>query len=78
MNQTSTSSSLTDIPVVVGPSNASENCYSATEAQLEVWLSSQQSVEANCAYNEISSLEFRGSLDTKRIKQALDLSLIHI
>ena len=73
MNQTSTSSSLTDIPVVVGPSNASENRYSATEAQLEVWLSSQQSVEANCAYNEISSLEFRGSLDTKRIKQALDM-----
>ena len=40
---------------------------------MEVWLSSQQSVEANCAYNEISSLEFRGPLEVDRLKEALDL-----
>jgi len=72
MKQASTISSSTDIPVVVAPNRASADGYPATEAQLEVWLSSQQSVEANCAYNEISSLEFRGSVDTDRLKQALD------
>jgi amino acid adenylation domain-containing protein len=72
MTQTSTINSATSVPIAVGLSNASDNRYPATEAQLEVWLSSQQSVEANCAYNEISSLEFRGSLDVDRLKQALE------
>ena len=61
-------------PVSVGPPSAGpvESSFAATEAQLEVWLSSQQSVEANCAYNEISSLVIRGSLNTERFKQAID------
>ena len=71
MKQTSTISSSTGVPVVVGSSRAAADCYPATEAQLEVWLSSQQSVEANCAYNEISSLEFHGSLDVQRLEEAL-------
>ena len=56
--------------------SASEKRFAATEAQLEVWLSSTQSHEANCAYNEISSLVIRGNLDAKRLKQALDQVVI--
>lgn len=48
------------------------NSFAATEAQLEVWLSSQQSVEANCSYNELCSLLIEGELDTAALKNALD------
>ena len=72
MNQTSTLTNSTNVPVIVGSADANAVRYPATEAQLEVWLSSQQSVEANCAYNEISSIEFEGSLDVERLKQALE------
>ncbi len=74
MSSINTSSSYGTIPVAIGPSGRGsiEKRYAATEAQLEVWLSSQQSVEANCAYNEISSLVIRGSLDPQRLKNAID------
>ncbi len=49
-----------------------ENRYAATEAQLEVWLSSMQSVEASCAYNELSSLVFKGDLNPDVLKEAID------
>ena len=61
----------TNLTAAVGP-QASEKRYATTEAQLEVWLSSMQSVEANCAYNEIASLHFRdGALDTDRLQKAI-------
>ena len=63
--------STTAMPVVVGPQSI-EKRYPASEAQLEVWLSSQQSPQANCAYNEISSLVFRGDLDVQRLKDSID------
>ena len=50
--------------------------FAASEAQLEVWLSSTQSHEANCAYNEISSLVIRGSLDAEQLKRAIDQVVI--
>ncbi len=64
--------------VSVGPGNASGtssvvSTYKTTEAQLEVWLSSQQSVEANCSYNEISSICLRGELDQNAFVKALSL-----
>ena len=63
------SNSSTVAPVV---GSAVSQRHAATEAQLEVWLSSQQSSEANCAYNEISSLVVRGELNLDNLKQALD------
>ncbi|MEL6104640.1 MAG: amino acid adenylation domain-containing protein [Planctomycetota bacterium] len=49
-----------------------QRTYATTEAQLEIWLASQQSPEASCAYNEISSLEFRGDLDVKALRAAVE------
>jgi len=69
INNNSTSSTSAVVPVI---GSAGSQRYAATEAQLEVWLSSQQSVEANCAYNEISSLLVRGELDLDKVKLALD------
>ena len=70
---TASLNSIIAIPVVVGPQTMTNvQKHPATQAQLEVWLSSLQSVEANCAYNEISSLVFNGHLDTGRLKQAID------
>ncbi|MEO1524137.1 MAG: amino acid adenylation domain-containing protein [Planctomycetota bacterium] len=57
------------VAVVPGPTR---NTYATTEAQLEIWLASQQSVDANCAYNEISSIEFRGGLDQQALRAALE------
>jgi len=71
MSTTNTFTSNTPINVAVGPQNV-EKRYTATEAQIEVWLSSLQSVEANCAYNEIASLVFDGELDADRLKQSID------
>ena len=70
VNNNSTTSGI--VPVVVGSQKGATETYPASEAQLEVWLSSQQSVEANCAYNEISSLVFRGGLDKAVLKQAFE------
>ena len=68
INNNSTNSIPTVVPVV---NNTGSQRYAATEAQLEVWLSSKQSAEANCAYNEISSLVVRGELDLENLKLAL-------
>ncbi len=65
-NTTNTSS---NIPVVVG--TAASKRYATTEAQLELWLSSKQSTEANCAYNEITTLKLRGPLNVKALVTAL-------
>ena len=64
--------SMTPLEVSVGPAAASiEKQYPATEAQLEIWLSSLQSPAANCSYNEISSLILKGSLNAEALQQAL-------
>ncbi|GAB5406265.1 MAG: hypothetical protein Aurels2KO_44960 [Aureliella sp.] len=64
--------STTDTPsAVVLPTGTAARTYATTEAQLEVWLSSQQSEESNCAYNEISSLEFHGLLNHDALKDAI-------
>ncbi len=68
--QTGSIHSVGDFPVVVGHSTT-EKRYPATEAQLEVWLSSGQSIEANCAYNEISSLTIRGDLNRQQLESAI-------
>ena len=65
------SPTTTAVPVVL-PAGSTDNRFAATEAQLEVWLSSQQSLDANCAYNEISSLTIRGKLNLANLKRALE------
>lgn len=45
--------------------------YPITESQLEVWLASNISTEANCAYNECASIRFAGALDEAALKHAL-------
>ena len=67
---TNTFTTNTPVTASVGPQDI-ETRYAASEPQIEVWLSSLQSVEANCAYNEIASLTFDGELDVERIKQAI-------
>ena len=52
-------------------SSAKLQRFAATEAQLEVWLSSQQSVQANCAYNELASLTIHGELNTGHLRVAI-------
>ncbi|TWU67120.1 non-ribosomal peptide synthetase [Crateriforma conspicua] len=59
------------VPVVV-QSQATDDRFPCSEAQLEIWLASQQSEEANCAYNEISSLTFHGALDVDALKSAIN------
>ena len=63
---------MTD-PVAIAKTNDQQNhTYRLTEAQLEVWLASQQSDEANCAYNECSSLLLVGTLETDALQRALE------
>ena len=72
MSTVNTFSTTENIAVTVGPQSDIEKRFAMTEAQLEVWLSSTQSAEANCAYNEISSLVIKGNLDTDVLKKAID------
>ncbi|MEM9365121.1 MAG: amino acid adenylation domain-containing protein [Planctomycetota bacterium] len=58
---------------VAGTPAATRATYASTEAQLEIWLSSQQSRESNCGYNEITSLELRGELDAKALESAIGM-----
>lgn len=68
--------SVTVSPVTVSPvtdvTNDRRDTYATTESQLEIWLSSQQSIEASCAYNEISSLELHGQLNAQALREAID------
>ncbi len=52
-------------PVPPGPSS-----YPMQESQLELWLASQQSPEASCAYNELCSLLLDGPLDLAALRRA--------
>lgn len=60
----------TEFPITVINGSEISLRYPASEAQLEVWLSSEQSEEANCAYNEISSLNFVGVLNVTALEDA--------
>ena len=59
----------TPVPYFVPTSG--DQRYAIEAAQLEVWLSSQQSVAANCAYNEITTLTFNGPLNRRALEAAL-------
>ncbi|HLN03124.1 MAG TPA: amino acid adenylation domain-containing protein [Bryobacteraceae bacterium] len=42
-----------------------------TEAQLEIWLSAQLSVEASCSYNEAFTLELKGELNEAALRESI-------
>lgn len=65
-----TSSGLTQVPFVLGV-DPIERTYPATEAQIEVWLSSGQSDDANCAYNEMASIRLSGEVNREQLKLAI-------
>ena len=71
-NQNSASTSPATVSVPPVKSDATSHRFAATEAQLEVWLSSQSSEASNCAYNELASLVFRGELNTGFLKLAIE------
>ena len=48
--------------------------YATTEPQLELWLASQQSDEANCAYNELCTLILKGDLNVAALEAAIEKS----
>lgn len=66
-----TTHSAFEFPISVGLGSETTFRYPASEAQLEIWLSSEQSPEANCAYNEISSLNFSGPLNVAALETAI-------
>ena len=52
------------------------NSFPATEAQLEIWLHSQLSREANCGFNETATLSLQGPLDIDALRLALEQTMI--
>ena len=49
--------------------------FPLTEAQQELWLLSQVSREANCAFNECCSLRLKGNLDVEALTQAISKTI---
>ena len=73
MTTTNSTFNSTGMSAAVVVNNSSKPItFPATEAQLELWLSSKQSVEANCAYNKITTLRFVGDLDVDALKKSLE------
>jgi len=66
----STTYPFASVPVPVF-SKEKQLSYPMQEAQLEIWLSSQQSPEASCAYNEIATLTLEGALDPASMEVAI-------
>ena len=62
--------SSTAMPVIVPGCSPTSHSFPLTDAQAEVWLASKQGDEANCAFNEISTLCFRGSVNVDALKNA--------
>ncbi|MEO1014120.1 MAG: amino acid adenylation domain-containing protein [Pseudomonadota bacterium] len=57
------------------PSARRRRSYPLTAGQQEIWVASQLSDEASCAYNESISLRIEGELDEERFRVAVDASL---
>ncbi len=71
MNTTFLGSTADVRSAVVLPTGNHLRTYATTQAQLEVWLSAQQNAESNCAYNEISSIEFHGAINLDAFTTAI-------
>lgn len=71
-NSTTTSFNSSAInPVVLGTDSNVEKTFPATDAQIEVWLGSQQGVDASCSFNEIATIVFDGDLDVEKLNTAI-------
>ena len=73
INSTSSTFEQNGLSAAVVPASNRKIGHSipCTEAQLEIWLSSKQSTEANCAYNEIATLHLSGALNHSVLETAL-------
>ena len=58
-------------PVIVGTDSNVEKTFPATDSQIEVWLGSQQGVDASCSFNEIATIAFEGELDVEKLQTAI-------
>lgn len=58
-------------PVIVGTDSNVEKTFPATDAQIEVWLGSQQGVDASCSFNEMATIVFEGALDVEKLQSAI-------
>ena len=67
----SSNTNSTIAPVIVGTDSNVEKTFPATDAQIEVWLGSQQGVDASCSFNEIATVVFEGDLDVNKLQTAI-------
>ena len=49
--------------------------FPLTESQSEVWIQSQMSEQASCAYNESDTVSLKGQLDINALNKAVDTAL---
>jgi len=71
-NTTSSTTQSAIAPVIVGSDSNIEKTFPATDAQIEVWLGSQQGIDASCSFNEIATVVFEGNLDVDKLQTAID------
>jgi len=57
--------------VIIGSDSNIEKVFPATDAQIEVWLGSQQGIDASCSFNEIATVVFEGELDYSKLQIAI-------
>ena len=67
----SSNTNSTIAPVIVGTDSNVEKTFPATDAQIEVWLGSQQGVDASCSFNEIATVVFEGDSDVNKLQTAI-------
>ena len=70
-NTTSSFNSSSTAPVIVGTDSNVERTFPSTDAQIEVWLGSQQGVDASCSFNEVATIVFQGDLNIEKLQSAI-------
>ena len=68
----STDFTNTIMPVIVAGAGQAFS-FPMTDSQAEIWLASKQGDEANCAFNEITTLILKGSVNLRALKNAWKL-----
>ena len=68
---TSSTADSTIAPVIIGTDSNVEKTFPATDAQIEVWLGSQQGIDASCSFNEIATIVFEGDLNVSKLQTAI-------
>jgi glutamate-1-semialdehyde aminotransferase/acyl carrier protein len=61
--------------IIALPRNRETKSFPLTASQTDVWVASQLSDTASCAYNESDTVKLTGSLDEGKLKQAIKMTL---